>query len=171
MKDLTGFEFEDIQDGKIQAVAVPTNEGKKIGITKPFGIGDEGYFPTPLLAPKLQEGDVVFATYKNGKPALVLRGKTLFCGTSKIPYQMYKKMAEIAGVKTYTNSPAAVYKNGNYILITPTEFADKEHRTVEINTYSDKDVFDAITGEKLGKGPLLKFEMQKGQNKILRLGN
>lgn len=114
---------------------------------------------------------MVLGNYQNGKPALVLRGKTLFCGTSGIPFQMYAYMAKLSGAKIYADSPAAVYANGAYISITPTEMKSGETRTVKIDAHADSDVFDALTGEKLGEHGRASIEMKRGDSKLLRLGN
>ena len=113
----------------------------------------------------------MLGNYQNGKPALVLRGKTLFCGTAGVPYQLYAHMAKIAGVKIYTDSPAAVYANGAYVSITPTELQDGQIRKLNIDTHSDAEVFDALTGKKLGEHGKATIEMKRGGSKLLRLGN
>lgn len=41
---------------------------------------------------------------------------------------------------------------------------------VALNVHSDKEIFDALTGERLGKGPHITLEMKRGDNRILRLG-
>ena len=148
-----------------------TDAGKKIGLPEKFGIPENKRYPDPLLSPKVEKGDVVLGNYQNGKPALVLRGKTLFCGTSGIPYQMYAYMAKLSGAKIYTDSPAAVYANGAYVSITPTELQDGQIRKLNIDTHSDAEVFDALTGEKLGEHGRASIEMKRGDSKLLRLGN
>ena len=171
VKEATGFEVENIQNGQIPGEIFATDAGKKIGLGESFGIKENKHMPNPLLSPKVENGDVVLGNYQNGKPALVLRGKTLFCGTAGIPYQMYAFMAKLSGAKIYTDSPAAVYANGAYISITPTELADGETRTVEVDAHADADVFDALTGEKLGEHGKASIKMKRGDSKLLRLGN
>lgn len=171
VKETTGFEVENIQDGQILGEIITTDAGKKIGLGESFGIPENKRFPNPLLSPKVEKGDIVLGNYQNGKPALVLRGKTLFCGTAGIPFQMYAYMAKLSGAKIYTDSPAAVYANGAYISITPTEMADGETRTVKIDARSDAEVFDALTGKKLGEHGKATIEMKRGGSKLLRLGN
>ena len=80
-------------------------------------------------------------------------------------------MAKIAGVKIYTDSPAAVYANGAYVSITPTELQEGQIRKLNIDTHSDSDVFDALTGEKLGEHGKVSIEAKRGRSLLLRLGN
>lgn len=170
VRETTGFEVENIQNGQILGVVESTDAGKKIGLPEKFGIPENKRYPDPLLSPKVEKGDVVLGNYQNGKPALVLRGKTLFCGTSGIPFQMYAYMAKLSGAKIYADSPAAVYANGAYISITPTEMKSGETRTVKIDARADAEVFDALTGEKLGEHGRASIEMKRGESKLLRLG-
>ena len=39
-----------------------------------------------------------------------------------------------------------------------------------LNLHSDKEVFDALSGEHLGKGPFITLKMKRGDNRLLRLG-
>ena len=49
--------------------------------------------------------------------------------------------------------------------------ADGETRTVKIDARSDAEVFDALTGKKLGEHGKATIEMKRGGSKLLRLGN
>lgn len=171
VEELTGFKVENIQNGQILGVVESTDAGKKIGLPEKFGIPENKRYPDPLFSPKVESGDILLANYPNGKPAVVLRGKTLFCPTAGVPYQLYAHMAKIAGVKIYTDSPAAVYANGAYVSITPTELQDGQIRKLNIDTHSDSDVFDALTGEKLGEHGKVSIEAKRGRSLLLRLGN
>lgn len=171
VRETTGFEVENIQNGQILGVVESTDAGKKIGLPEKFGIPENKRYPDPLFSPKVESGDILLANYPNGKPAVILRGKTLFCPTAGMPYQLYAHMAKIAGVKIYTDSPAAVYANGAYVSITPTELQDGQIRKLNIDTHSDSDVFDALTGEKLGEHGKVSTEAKRGRSLLLRLGN
>ena len=167
MEETTGFKMEE-NAKPTNGIAIPTSAGKSIGLSENFGIDRE---LRPALYPVLEDGDIVFATYPNGKPAVVLRGKRLYCGVSHIPAEIYRHMAKLAGIHIYADTPAAVYANGAYIHITPADIPEGETRIVNVDTNSDKPVFDALSGEKLSDGSKISFKMKKGQSKILRLGD
>ncbi len=165
VKEATGFEVELVKDN-VNAVLNPTAEGRKIGLEKAFGFKDA---VRPLLSPKLIEGDTVLAVYENGMPAVVLRGKHLFCGVADIPFQIYWHMIKISGAHMYAKIPMSVYANGAYVSVTALG-KDNAVRPVEIDVKSDKEIFDALTGEKLGVGPKITLNMKGGDNRVLRLG-
>ena len=157
MRDITGFEMENIQDGKTKTTMHATELGKQIGLPDSFSNKAKFILPNPLFSPKLQKGDKVYATYTNGKPALVLRGKKLYCGFGPLPTAMYNEMARIAGIHQYTDVPAAVYTNGTYFSITPTDIPEGQSRKITFTIKENKDIIDVMTGEKLGTGSFSKM--------------
>ena len=60
-------------------------------------------------------------------------------------------------------------RNGAYVSVTALG-KDNAVRPVEIDVKSDKEIFDALTGEKLGVGPKITLNMKGGDNRVLRLG-
>jgi hypothetical protein len=169
VKDLTGFEMENIQDGKTRPVFHSTELGLKIGMPKTFAMKANRRYPAPLLSPKLQVGDKVYATFANGKPAFVLRGKTMYCAFPVIPQEIFREMAKVAGVHIHTDIPSAVYSNGKYISLTPTDIPDDEIRDMTFTIPQDKEIFDVISGEKLGKKSFTK-KVKKGDTFFLKIG-
>ena len=123
----------------------------------------------PLLSPELKEGDIVLAVYSNDKPAIVQRGKHIYAGIAHIPEALYRYAAKIAGAQIFSKQNISAWASGGYVSITCTDGIDTIH-DVEINIPSDKEIFDAITGEKLGKAPKLTLKMKRGDNRVLRLG-
>lgn len=164
-KEATGFDVEPIKDN-ISAKLKTTTEGKKIGLPDNFGFDAK---VRPLLSPITKSGDVVLATYENGKPAVVKRGKHIFCAVADIPKELYKHAIDISGAHVYAKSEQAVWASGGYVSITCTD-GIKELHDVEMTIPSNKEIFDAVSGEKLGKAPKLILKMKRGDNRILRLG-
>lgn len=165
VREATGFAVK--YAGNVEAKAYPTEEAKKIGaLGEAFGSGKK---IKPLLSPIPENGDVVLAKYSDGLPAVVLRNKgkypRLFVGVPEIPNSLYKHMIKLAGVHRYTNDAAAVYANGNYISVTCLKDG-----TVTLDIPSKENVYDALTDKKLGKAPMLKLDMKKGDNLLLRIG-
>ena len=165
VEEATGFEVSVLRD-TVKAKVKPTDEGKKIGLDESFGFN---VAVKPLLSPKAEDGDTVLAVYENGMPAVVLRGKHLFCGVADIPFKLYWHMLKISGAHMYAQSPVSVYASGAYVSVTSVDEGDKA-RGIEIDVNSDKEIFDALTGEKLGKGPKITLNMKRGDNRVLRLG-
>ena len=51
------------------------------------------------------------------------------------------------------------------------ELQEGQIRKLNIDTHSDSDVFDALTGEKLGEHGNVSIEAKRGRSLLLRLGN
>ena len=79
-------------------------------------------------------------------------------------------MYKVAGVHKYSKQKVCVFANGAYISVTCTDDNFVPHDIV-LDIPSDKDVFDALTGEKIGKAPNVVLKMKCGDNRVLRLGN
>ena len=79
-------------------------------------------------------------------------------------------MYKVAGVHSYSEQPLCVYANGAYISATCIDGNTTPH-DIKLNIPSNKEVFDAITGEKIGVAPNIVLKMKKGDIKMLRLGN
>ncbi len=161
----TGFKFKKVED-KISAIVSSTPDGKALGLPDTFGF-DKAV--EPLLSPVVETADKVLALYKDGSPAVVLRGKKLFCGVADIPQELVRHMVNISGAKVYSKSPISVFANGAYISATSLD-EDPSAKEVEINTFYDGPVFDALSGKKLGDGPVIKLDMKRGDTAMLRLG-
>ncbi len=164
VKELTGFDVSCA--GDTEATVYSTKEGREAGLPEKFGPGAK---IKPLLAVEAREGDVVLAKYSNGKNAVVLRRagekSKMFVGTTMIPTELYRHMAAVSGLHIYTKQPAAVYANGGYVSVTAN--SSEPH---EIDLGYKNNVYDAVSGKRVGKGPVLKFDMEKGDVKFLRLG-
>ena len=165
VSEATGFDVEYVKGGALPMLVEPTADGRKMGLVK-FGHSAK---TSPLLTPILKDGDKVLGVYPNGQPALVLRGKHLFCGSGVLPKEVIRLMFKVAGVREYSNQKLSVFANEPYVSITCTD-DDKNPHDIMLNLHSDKEVFDALSGEHLGKGPFITLKMKRGDNRLLRLG-
>ncbi len=163
--ETTGFKFKKVED-KISAMVSATPEGKALGMPDTFGFDKT---IEPLLTPIVEASDKVLALYKDGSPAVVLRGNKLFCGVADVPQELVRHMVNISGAKVYSKSPISVFANGAYISATSLD-EDPSTKSVEINTFYNGQIFDAISGRKLGNGPVIKLDMKLGDTVMLRLG-
>lgn len=164
VEEATGFRVREIT-GSSFAVR-PTAAGIRFGLL-PAESGKSTDQGSPILSPIPQKGDLVLAEYRNGAPAILLRpGKVpaLFCGTTFVPPELYRRFAAYAGVHLYTDRPAFVQKRGNFLSI-----CAPERGIYEIDTGTGSDAIDLLSGESAGKGPKIKLFLEKGECRILKL--
>ena len=154
IREATGFEVENAQDGTLKAHYVATPEGEKIGLPKDSRFYDRKRAYSPAFSPVLRDGDRVFATFENGKPAIVLRGKNLFCGFGFVPKEVYAEMYRIAGVHRYADIPCSVRANGKYLSVVPVDIPRGKTAKITITPKGGKTIYDAVSGRKLADGKL-----------------
>ena len=163
VEEATGFKVEEL--GEMEAEVFPTDVLKKEGITKKFG-----NFKLPLLSPVLQKGDVVLATYKNGKPAIVVRktGKypQIFCGITVLSTELCKYFGKLAGVHHYVDNNAVASANGNYVGFNTTK--DGKHT---LTLKEEAEVFDVLEKKNLGRFKTKTFDLKMGDVKLFKLSN
>ena len=161
VEEATGFKVEEL--GEAKAEAFPTDVLKREGITKAFGD-----FNLPLLSPIPRKGDVVLATYKNGKPAIVARmdGKypQIFCGITVLTTELCGYFGKLAGVHHYVDNNAAASVNGDYIGFNTTK-AGKH----TLNLKSEAEVFDVLENKNLGRFKTKTFDLNVGDVKLFKL--
>ena len=168
IEETTGFRVENAQDGRQNPHYIATAEGEKLGLAKDTYLLPRKHKFAVLLSPIPQAGDRVLAVYENGKPAVVLRGKNVFCGLGFSPNGLYKAMYKIASVHEYADIPCSVRDNGKYLSVVPVDIPDGETRKITITPKYGKTVFDAISGEKLAEGQY-KTTAKRGDTFFLRV--
>ena len=159
VKELTGFDAVQAKKGT-KAFVDSTPEGLEAGLPARFGFDVE----IMLLAPVPQEGDKILAKFGDGTPAIIERGKNMFCAIPAMPPELMRYAARRAGVHIYTDAPAAVYANGKYVSICAT--ADGPYEIDLGGTYKIREIFDS---QDLGVSQKISFDMKKGDVKFLRL--
>lgn len=164
MKELTGFELREVPE--TVAWAEPTEKGRQLGLTEGFGVRQK---IRPLLAVKDAQPEEVLATYPDGSPSVVLRklsdGPSLFVGVPNLTSELLRVAAKQAGVHLVTDTDANVYQNGPFIVI----HAAKDG-TLTIHTGNTGAVWNYLTGQQLGNGPVVALEVKKGETHILVCG-
>ena len=119
VRETTGFTVEELEAGTFQVIS--TEAGRRAGLPDQFGPDAD---QKPRLAVRPEKGDIVLATYRDGKPAVVLRPGTapqLFCGTTELPPPLLRHMAELSGVQIFTDRPANVYANPHFRAVNAPE--------------------------------------------------
>ncbi|MBR4172373.1 MAG: beta-galactosidase, partial [Kiritimatiellae bacterium] len=146
------------------AIAKPTGIGKKAGLLSEWcSAGNQVH---PLFTVDAQENEV-WARYPNNAPAVAVRkgehGFDVFVGVPRLPPTLLHALAKLAGVHLFTDAGTPVWAAENHL-------AAQAHRTGEhtFDIGSPSPIFDAITGRKIGDGPVLRILMEKGETRIFR---
>ena len=164
IEQATGFKVEEI--GEQRAEAFPTDILKKAGVKSVIGKN----FKIPLFSPIVKNGDVVLATYKNGKPAIVVRycGKhpQIFCGITVLTAELCDYFGKLAGVHHYVDNNAVASANGNYVGFNTTK--DGKHT---LTLKEEAEVFDVLEKKNLGRFKTKTFDLKMGDVKLFKLSN
>jgi hypothetical protein len=162
MRELTGFELAPATVES--AWAEPTAEGRALGLTHGFGAKRA---VRPLFAVRPAAGVQVLATYPDGSAAVALRrgagGAALFVGAPGLTSELLRAAARAAGVHLYTETDCNVYANGPFVALHAAEDGE-----VVLDTGSEGEVTDVLTGTVVGQGPRLRLTLRRGDTRILR---
>lgn len=160
VKELTNFDVEVMPKGTM-SIAVATPTGLQIGLPNHIkGLVRD----IVLLSPKIQDGDLVLATFNNGKPAIVQRGKDIFCAIPMIDSALIRYASKLAGVHIYSEKPLTVYRSGKYISIVA---HSPDNYSVDLG--GNYKVYDVYAQKELGEHSVLDLQMQTADIKLLRL--
>ncbi len=161
MNDVTGFKHRAVSPNS--AEATPTEAGRKLGLTKPWG-------PKEAVQPLFTvdaTGVETLATYQDGSPAVALRrsksGLDVFLGVPALTPELVRAFAKMSGVHLFTEENAAVWAAEGFLSV-------QAHTSgpLVIQTGRSSAMVDALTGAKLGRGPSLTLLMDAGEVRVLR---
>ncbi|GEM_PF-4501696 len=127
---LTGFKL--VQDDQRDDLSIKLADGRVFGRfttdvyggfttpDKPIKVRRESYHPSFNVVP--EEGVEVFGTYEDdGAPAAAIRrhdGWTdVFWGSTALNKEVLLPILEAAKVHAYTDKPAVIYANGNFLMV------------------------------------------------------
>ncbi len=165
MHELTGFALAKISG--TQAMATPTELGKQLGLTQPFGV--PAAF-APLFAASDAKATETLATYPDGSAAIALRdtadGPSLFVGVPGLSSELLRLAARKAGVHLYTSTDCNVYANGPYVVL-----HTAENGPLEFDSGVTGPVRDLFTQEVLGQGPRISLPIRQGETRVLDVGS
>lgn len=157
---LTGFKVKLVSpaDAKPRATA----EGRAVGL--PESWGERGRI-NPLLAVEVEPNDEVWATYADGSPAILVRGKEVFVGSPDWCTELVRALARRAGVHSYLKSGAAsVWAAEGWL-----SFHAQEDGELVLDTGAPSDVIDYATGRLISQGPLVTLPVKRGETRILKI--
>jgi hypothetical protein len=161
MRELTGFRLVPCTSS---ATATPSEAGRKLGLSRAFGSGRP---IRPLFAVEGLAPGEVLATYPDGTAAAAIRrtseGVRLFVGVPGLTSELLRLAAREAGVHLFTESDCNVYANGPYLILHGAEAAP-----VQLRLPCEAVVTDLLTGQDLGRGPMLLLPLGKGATRVLQ---
>jgi beta-galactosidase len=165
MRELTGHVLTPFAKPLLPR-ATATEAGKTAGLeAEDFG-GDRAIRPV-FHAPEAPESKVL-ARYASGEAAVAWtkdnRGTSIFCGVPKLTAGLLRFAAKRAGVHLFTEDGCVLYANGPFIVLHGTGPDE-----IRLNTGSRRPLVDALTGEKLGRGPQVTIPLGFGKTRILRI--
>lgn len=158
---LTGFKARRVRPADARQRA--TAAGRAVGLPEVWGAGGA---VDPLFAVETEPGDEVWATYSDGSPALVLRGREVFAGGPDWSRELARALERRAGVHSYLRSGAASVCAAEGWLT----FHALEDGELVLDTGSPSDVTDYISGKVLSKGPEVRMEVRRGETRVLGVG-
>lgn len=130
-----------------------------------------------IFTVRTEEGDEILARYSDGAPSVVVRrnawgGLDVFAGDPGVlRAPLLRRLGDLAGVRSYLPASevgkatlwAAEIESGRHVLSVQALETGKIH----VHTAAG-DVFDALTGMKVGEGPLVELNLEATQVRVLR---
>ena len=143
------------------------------GITEVTGfrvkrIDKKGDKLRPLFSPDADGGEV-WARFPDGTPSVVARpagpGMDVFCATPKLTADVIRRAAKAAGAHLYLKSGnAGVYADAGLVSVQALEDGE-----VTLDFGENGEIVDAMTGEKVGQGPLHAVPLKAGDARLFRI--
>ncbi len=158
MRQLTGFQFKPTA---VRAWARPSDLGK--GLSHPFGLQR---VVSPLFFAEAS-GEESLAEWPDGSSAIAIRRTpertSLFVGPPGLTSELLRLAARAGGVHLFTETDCVVYANARFLALHATQDGP-----VSINTGQGDQVVDLLTGKRIGVGPKLTIELNRGQTRVLK---
>ena len=122
----------------------------------------------PLFSPDAQGGEV-WSRFPDGSPSVVARsageGLDVFCATPELTADVIRRAAKAAGVHLYLkNGDAGVYADAGFMSVQALKDGE-----VTVDFGAEGDIVDAMTGEKVARGPVMTVSLAAGDARLYRL--
>ena len=122
----------------------------------------------PFFSPDAEGGEV-WARFPDGSPSVAARsagaGMDVFCATPELTADVIRRAAKAAGVHLYLKSGnAGVYADAGFVSVQALEDGE-----VAVDFGETGDIVDAMTGEKVGEGPVYSVSLKAGDARLFRV--
>ncbi len=122
----------------------------------------------PLFSPDAEGGEV-WARFPDGSPSVAARsagaGMDVFCAIPELTADVIRRAAKAAGVHLYLKSGnAGVYADAGFVSVQALEDGE-----VAVDFGETGDIVDAMTGEKVGEGPVYSVSLKAGDARLFRV--
>ncbi|MGE5609811.1 MAG: hypothetical protein ACM359_11190, partial [Bacillota bacterium] len=145
------------------AEATPTDVGKRLGLTAPWGPRQ----PIRPLFSVTAAPHETLATYSDGTPAVAVRqsekGIDVFIGVPQLTPELVRALAKMAGVHLFIEGKASVWAAEGYVSLQAHEAGP-----LILNTGQQGKVIDALDGRMLGIGPEVTLTLKKGEVRVVK---
>lgn len=162
MQQLTGFRLSPASLDK--AWAIPTDAGRKLALQQAFGVEKR---VRPLFAAADARPAETLATFPDGSAAVTMRrgpdGASFFVGAPALSSELLRIAAREAGVHLFTTTDANVYASGGFVAVHASDDGP-----LELELPQASDVVDALTSERVGRGPRIPLLFKRGETRVLR---
>ena len=165
MRELTGQELV-----RFAGPQPPEAAATKAGLTA--GLLPEASGVDKPIAPLFHAGGIpagrVLARYASREAAITWTedngGISIFCGVPRLTPELLRWAAKRAGAHVLTDDDCVLYTNGPFVVLHGTR-----EGPIRINVGAPAQVIDALTGARLGTGPVMTVPLGFGQTAILRI--
>jgi len=158
---LTGFRLQAANAAV--ARAKPTDTGARLGLRQEFGLAQK---TRPLFTAAAPDQEIL-AVYPGGEAAVIRRrhagGVSFFVGAPGLTSDLLRLAALDAGVHLFTRTDCNVYANGPFVAL----HAARDG-AVEVDTGKAGEVLDALTGQRVGRGPVFSLPLLRGETRVLK---
>ena len=122
----------------------------------------------PFFSPDAEGGEV-WARFPDGSPSVAARsagaGMDVFCAIPELTADVIRRAAKAAGVHLYLKSGnAGVYADAGFVSVQALEDGE-----VAVDFGETGDIVDAMTGEKIGEGPVYSVSLKAGDARLFRV--
>jgi beta-galactosidase len=127
MSTLVGMPLKEVPSTK-NGMVTYTDTGHPLTA----GLADVTFGTDQALSPlwTVEEGDGVhvLGRFKNGQPAVVAKGRSLYIGTTDVPSALFRNILKTAGVHVYIDTPDVLLTDGRFLSITASQAGPKAIR-------------------------------------------
>ncbi|MDO5566886.1 MAG: hypothetical protein Q4G59_09535, partial [Planctomycetia bacterium] len=170
-----GGDLEHVREVTRFKVQTVPNSGKRIRPTElglRLGLKDnanEKERPDYYFAAVDATPDEILAVYPDGSAAIAVRelpegGCSFFCGIPRLTTELLRIAARKANVHLFTKVDCNVFANHSLLVL----HGSQDEDMIEVDIGKPGTLYDAISNQSVGQGPVIKFPLQFGETRIFK---